>query len=95
MVNVRVENEKLRRRAIGIIMKSTGVTDRHASQALDAAAGEVKVAILIAAGGISAPAAQDILDRHQGEVRASLAALASVNRVMAQAIPQTGEEKNS
>jgi N-acetylmuramic acid 6-phosphate etherase len=82
MVNVRVENEKLRRRALGIIMRAAGVDEAGATRALDRSGGEVKVAILLAGGVPDAAAAQAILARHGGEVRASLADLASRNRTM-------------
>lgn len=82
MVNLRVENEKLRRRALGIIMRAAGVGENQAARALAAADGGVKAAILIASGAADLAAANDILTSHAGEVRASLAALATWKRTM-------------
>lgn len=79
MVNVRVENEKLRRRAIGIIMRVTGVDEAVAQDALTRSDGSVKVAILIAAGARDAHDAHDLLARQGGAVRAGLSALTTRN----------------
>jgi len=79
MVNVRVENEKLRRRAIGIIMRVTGVDEAVAQDALTRSDGSVKVAILIAAGARDAHDAHDLLARQVGAVRAGLSALTTRN----------------
>lgn len=82
MVNVRVENEKLRRRAIGIIMRVSAVSEDEALQALDRAGGAVKIAILLASGASESAVAEELLARNGGEVRASLTELAQRNRTM-------------
>jgi N-acetylmuramic acid 6-phosphate etherase len=79
MVNVQVENEKLRRRAIGIIMRIVGTGEPAARAALERCDGSVKAAILVAAGAGDVDEANDVLARHGGAVRACLSALASRN----------------
>lgn len=75
MVNVRVDNDKLRWRACSIIMKIAGVDDSTARRALDASAGEVKSAVLIAAGVKDVDAARDVLAAAGGNLRRALARL--------------------
>ncbi|MGB7242602.1 MAG: N-acetylmuramic acid 6-phosphate etherase [Sulfitobacter sp.] len=65
MVNLVVENAKLRARATGIICKAAGVTEPVAASALKAADGRVKAAILVATGH-SAAQAQALLDENGG-----------------------------
>src|SRR5687768_9856336 len=61
MVNVRADNDKLRRRACGIVMTIAGVEYYAAHRALDAAGGEVKPAVLLAAGVKDIDKARDML----------------------------------
>jgi len=75
MVNVRVDNDKLRRRACSIIMAIAGVDDGTARHALDVSAGEVKCAVLIAAGAKDAGTARDMLFAAKGNLRRALAHL--------------------
>ncbi|WP_037309489.1 N-acetylmuramic acid 6-phosphate etherase [Ruegeria halocynthiae] len=53
MVNLRADNEKLRARATGIVARIANVDADAAQHALDAANGDVKPAVLIAARGLS------------------------------------------
>jgi len=75
MVNVRADNAKLRGRAARIVSRIAKVGEADAVQALDAADGEVKPAILIAAGAKDAAEAGAKLADHKGNLRAALAAL--------------------
>ena len=75
MVNVRADNAKLRGRAARIIARIAKVGEAEGAAALDAAGGDVKPAILIAAGAENAGVAQELLARHGGNVRMALAAL--------------------
>lgn len=75
MVNVKADNEKLRRRAERIVVRITGVDAALAGDALRQSDGEVKPAILIAAGVGNLAAAEALLDRTEGNVRAALAAI--------------------
>ena len=76
MVNVRVDNDKLRRRACSIIMTIAGVDGETARRALDASAGEVKCAVLIAAGVKDVDAARNMLAAANGNLRRALAQVA-------------------
>ena len=73
MVNLRADNIKLRARALSIVGQIAGVTPDAAATALDAAGGEVKPAILIAARAITADHAKTILRDTEGNLRAALA----------------------
>ncbi|MDB5563095.1 MAG: N-acetylmuramic acid 6-phosphate etherase [Hyphomicrobiales bacterium] len=77
MVNVRADNEKLRQRAQRIIARITGVGADIAAAALKESEGEVKPAILIAAGAKNRAAAEAVLGRTKGNVRSALAELAA------------------
>jgi N-acetylmuramic acid 6-phosphate etherase len=76
MVNVRVDNDKLRRRACNIIMTIGGVDGEAARRALDASAGEVKCAVLLAAGVDDIGSARDMLAAANGNLRRALAQVA-------------------
>lgn len=73
MVNVVADNAKLRGRARGIVMAVTGADAAAASVALDISGGAVKPAILIACGAKSLDQAEEILSRHGGHLRPSMA----------------------
>ena len=73
MVNLRADNIKLRGRAQAIVAHIAKVTPEQAAAALDAAQGEVKTAILIAAKGMSPDRAAAILRETEGHLRAALA----------------------
>ncbi len=73
MVNLRADNIKLRARALSIVCQIAGVGQDAGAAALDAAGGEVKPAVLIAARGIAADRANDILRETEGNLRAALA----------------------
>ena len=75
MVNVRVDNDKLRRRALSIIMRIAGVDESTALRALDASAGEVKSAVLMAAGVADVDKARDMLAAASGNLRRVLGEL--------------------
>src|SRR5262249_34238358 len=53
MVNLKADNAKLRERARGIVATIAGVSESRAEAALREAGGEVKLAILIACGGVN------------------------------------------
>lgn len=75
MVNVLADNEKLRERARGIVEAVAGVDAARAADALTAAGGAVKPAILIAAGATDGRAANALLESHNGHLRPALADL--------------------
>ncbi|WP_120631637.1 N-acetylmuramic acid 6-phosphate etherase [Ruegeria sp. EL01] len=72
MVNVVADNRKLRQRAEGIIKKIAGVSDAEASLALHNAAGNLKQAILLAAGATTVTQAEQMLTRSGGHLRPAL-----------------------
>jgi N-acetylmuramic acid 6-phosphate etherase len=74
MVNMHVANIKLRRRAERMVMRIAGCTADEAALALDAAAGDIKLATLLVLG-YDHDAARAILLAHKGNLRLALAAL--------------------
>ncbi|MFT8247369.1 N-acetylmuramic acid 6-phosphate etherase [Roseomonas sp. BN140053] len=72
MVDMRATNSKLRHRAEAMVAELAEVEPAAARQALDAAGGEVKLAILLALG-FDRAAAEDRLARGDGSLRAALA----------------------
>jgi len=75
MVNVQVGNDKLRHRAVGIVVRASGASETSAARALEAVDGEVKTAIVLCAGAPDPQQARHLLARHGGDVRSSLAEL--------------------
>ena len=75
MVNLRADNIKLRGRAMGIVQAVTGLPEASARDALDAAHGRVKQAILIGHGVKTAEAADALLNQTAGQLRPALARL--------------------
>jgi N-acetylmuramic acid 6-phosphate etherase len=72
MVNLNVSNEKLRQRALAILMRITGCAREAAAAALDACGGQVKPAALVIKG-LSAHEAAEALAKSGGNLRAALA----------------------
>jgi len=73
MVDVVAGNAKLRVRARRTVELATGAADDEVDAALEAADGDVKVAIVSLLAGVDAAAARSRLDRNDGVVRRSLA----------------------
>lgn len=76
MVNLRADNTKLRQRAAGIVSHVAKVSEPTAHDALTRADGDVKTAILVAAGDMTASDAQSQLRETGGHLRPLLAHLA-------------------
>jgi N-acetylmuramic acid 6-phosphate etherase len=74
MINVQMENTKLRERGRRIIMSATGVDYKAADQALKKAKGDVKVAIVMLQRGESHKVALQRLKRLNMNLRAALKA---------------------
>jgi N-acetylmuramic acid 6-phosphate etherase len=72
MVNVRPDNDKLRRRAIDIIVSIAGVDEGAARHSLATAGDDVKCAVLIASGLGPREKAQDLLAQSRGDIGAAL-----------------------
>lgn len=75
MVNVVADNIKLRKRAAGIVAEIAGVPLDRAATCLDAAAGSVKQAVLLAAGAPTPETAAQHLETFSGRLRPALAEL--------------------
>jgi len=72
MVNLRADNDKLLRRALGIVMSISGVGENGAQAALAAAAGDVKQAVLLSAGARDRRDAVNRLARSRGRLAEAL-----------------------
>jgi N-acetylmuramic acid 6-phosphate etherase len=72
MVDVRATNDKLRRRARRIVSEATGVDGAAADEALTAADGSVKLAVVMLLGGHDAAEAARLLTSVDGHVRRAL-----------------------
>jgi N-acetylmuramic acid 6-phosphate etherase len=72
MIDVRVTNEKLRRRAEGIVMDLVGCDAPAAGTLLDTAGGEVRTAVLMGLAGIDADTARARLLAADGRLRDAL-----------------------
>jgi N-acetylmuramic acid 6-phosphate etherase len=69
MVDVRITNAKLRRRAIGIVRRIAGVDESSATEALRAAGDDVKTAVVMLRRGVTVDAARDLLRAADGHLR--------------------------
>ncbi|MEQ5809327.1 N-acetylmuramic acid 6-phosphate etherase [Alteromonas sp. NFXS44] len=69
MVDVNATNEKLKARAIRIVMQATDCSREEASEALDAAGHKAKVAIMMILTGNDAASAESMLSDHNGFLR--------------------------
>lgn len=72
MVDMRSTNEKLRRRSVRMIELATGASEEECHQALAAAGGESKVAIVTLLAAVDAAVARRALEQAQGRVREAL-----------------------
>jgi N-acetylmuramic acid 6-phosphate etherase len=72
MVDVRATSAKLRRRAVRIVRDAAGVDKQTATNALAAAGGHAKTAIVALLAGVDAAEAAVLLDRARGRVRDAL-----------------------
>ncbi|MCH0562000.1 MULTISPECIES: N-acetylmuramic acid 6-phosphate etherase [unclassified Streptomyces] len=74
MVDVRASNDKLRARSRRIVALATGAGEDEVEAALEAAGGEVKIAVLALLAGVDGPTAARLLVESGGRLRAALAA---------------------
>ena len=72
MVDLVASNQKLHRRALGLVATLAGVGEDEARQFLHQAGGEVKTAVLISRQGIPQEEAREKLERHGGVLRLAL-----------------------
>lgn len=91
MVNVVADNAKLRDRAARIVAAISGAGEGTARAALEATAGAVKPAVLLAAGAAGPEAAAALLARSGGHIGPALAALGSTHAEPGPKALQQGE----
>ncbi|OBW91980.1 N-acetylmuramic acid 6-phosphate etherase [Gallibacterium salpingitidis] len=72
MVDVQATNEKLRYRAIKIVMQATDCDQDTAAHYLQLADNQAKLAIMMILGGLSRPQAEQLLQQHQGKLASAL-----------------------
>jgi N-acetylmuramic acid 6-phosphate etherase len=72
MVDLRAGNQKLRDRALRIVMMLTGLEPPAAAGLLQQADGDVKIAVVMHRRGISRDLAKQLLQQHGGQLRAAL-----------------------
>ncbi|ABR73636.1 N-acetylmuramic acid 6-phosphate etherase [Actinobacillus succinogenes] len=73
MVDVQASNEKLRARAVRIVMQATECSKDVAQETLQRADNNAKLAIMMVLSGLEKTDAAQVLDRHQGKLRQALA----------------------
>ena len=72
MVDVQASNEKLKARALKIVMEATECDNETAANVLAKANGKVKLSILMQLSGLDALEAQSLLDKSNGKLRQAL-----------------------
>jgi N-acetylmuramic acid 6-phosphate etherase len=77
MVSMRATNAKLRGRTLRILREATGASEQDCADALAAADGDLKVAVVMLIAGADPKRAATALDNAEGYVRVALAALNS------------------
>ncbi len=75
MVDMKAANAKLRGRVLSILIEASGESEENCAQALAAADGEVKTAIVMLVLGVGAEQARSALEMTGGRVRPALEAL--------------------
>ncbi|MGV6848595.1 MAG: N-acetylmuramic acid 6-phosphate etherase [Marinibacterium sp.] len=78
MVNLRADNDKLRKRARAMVARIAGTTDPAARAALDQTGGAVKPAVLLLCGAKTPQSAAALIGECNGSLRAAIARLAPV-----------------
>jgi N-acetylmuramic acid 6-phosphate etherase len=73
MAGVRADNQKLRRRALRILVQAAGVPETAAAAAMDAAGGHTRVALLMLLTGCTADQAKARLAAARGRIRQAFA----------------------
>ena len=72
MVGVAPENDKLRERARRNVVIASGAPEHEVDEALDAAGGDARVALVTLLAGVDAPTARARLEHARGSVRQAL-----------------------
>jgi N-acetylmuramic acid 6-phosphate etherase len=74
MVNMRARNAKLRRRAEVIVDQIVGCGGDESARVVEAADGDVKLAVLLGLG-VEIAHAKDVLQKHHGNLRLAIGEL--------------------
>ena len=74
MVDVQASNEKLRARAVRIVMQATECDKERAEEALQQADNHAKLAIMMILSGLDKQSAVNLLAENQGKLRQALSA---------------------
>jgi N-acetylmuramic acid 6-phosphate etherase len=72
MIDLIASNAKLRRRALRLVTLLADIVEERAREMLDAAEGNVRVAVVMARRNLDVAQARALLDRHAGSLRAVL-----------------------
>lgn len=72
MVDVQASNEKLKARAIKIVMEATDCSQTEAEQTLKVAENNAKLAIMMILSQLDKTTAEQLLAKHQGRLRSAL-----------------------
>ncbi len=91
MVDVVATNAKLRGRVLRILREATGADAESARDALDAADGELKPALLSMLAGVDPAAAREAIATHDGSVARALASLAGQDHAQVAQVAQVAE----
>jgi N-acetylmuramic acid 6-phosphate etherase len=75
MSNLRANNEKLVRRAHGILAQETGLDAEESARVFEASGGDLKLALLMARAHLPREDAGRLLQQHSGSVRRALDSL--------------------
>jgi N-acetylmuramic acid 6-phosphate etherase len=75
MVSMRATNAKLRGRTLRILREATGASEQEGADALAAADGDLKVAVVMLVAGTDPKRAAAALEKAEGYVRTALASL--------------------
>ena len=75
MIDVSASNSKLRGRKVRILREACGAPEDACEEALAAADGDLRLALVMLVGGVDARSARDAFDRGDGSVRSALSAL--------------------
>lgn len=73
MVDVQASNEKLKARAVRIVMQATECSKERAEAVLAETAGNAKLAIMMILSGMEKAEAERVLQEHQGRLQSALA----------------------
>ncbi|MGL5080184.1 MAG: N-acetylmuramic acid 6-phosphate etherase [Microcoleaceae cyanobacterium] len=74
MVDVAITNNKLRDRALRILMDLTGISQKEAEELLNRSGQSVKLALLSHWTGLDRQSAQQLLEQHRGNLRQAIRA---------------------